>query len=162
MGQIILKRTFGTCINPECRKKEVLLIKKTGLCLNCHSYKKKIEYLTKKKMKEGFKGFAGKRKATGELKIFVEIWNEREHVSEINGEEIPHFDIRCFSHILPKSLYPSFRLDKRNIVLKTPDQHLRWGEHKWTLKGLKEWEWVFMLERKLKREYNEKFNQNKF
>lgn len=69
-----------------------------------------------------------KRKPTGELKLFLEIYNERELKSFITERPIIYkpYDSRfvnCFAHVLPKSKYPKFRLNKNNIVLLTPYEH---------------------------------------
>lgn len=108
-----------------------------------------IELKEKKKSKP--KAF----KATGELEFFREIWSEREHVSEIDGK--PLGDIlnpMFFSHVLTKGAYPSFRLDKRNIFLKTPEQHQTWefGDRN-ELKKNRDWAKVFKRHDELKFEY---------
>ena len=68
-----------------------------------------------------------KRKKTGELDLFKEIWSERPHAcsccnSPLGNELQPIF----FSHLLAKSTYPKYRLDKRNIWLKCPTCHTQW------------------------------------
>jgi 5-methylcytosine-specific restriction endonuclease McrA len=65
-----------------------------------------------------------KRKATGEKKMFFEIWEEREHICEnclihLGSEPIVHY----FSHIKSKGAYPELRLDKNNIQLLCMDCH---------------------------------------
>ena len=67
-----------------------------------------------------------KFKKTGELSVFKEIWSERPHVCQVTDKPIYQFDIRCFSHILSKGSYPSYRKDKRNIWLVLPEIHDRW------------------------------------
>ena len=64
-----------------------------------------------------------KKKITGELELFKEIWNERAHVSEISGKPIPMFDINCFHHILTKGAFPEHRLNKENIIILTRSEH---------------------------------------
>lgn len=63
------------------------------------------------------------REPTGELNIFKEIWEEREHVSQLSGRTIPYFSIQCFAHILPKSTHSELRLNKENILLVLPVEH---------------------------------------
>ncbi len=101
-------------------------------------------------------------KKTGDLAFFEEIWAERPHVSEVSGEPLIEFDVRYFSHILPKGTYPLFRFEKRNIVLKTPDEHNKWQFAQHTLKGNVKWEWVFKRKEELTREYYERFYGKKF
>jgi len=64
-----------------------------------------------------------KRNKTGELELFVEIWDERPHVSFISGEPIRQFNVSCFAHVLNKNVYPELRLKKINIALITPEEH---------------------------------------
>jgi hypothetical protein len=70
-----------------------------------------------------------KSKSTGQMVVFREIWEERSHVSEVSGEPLGDVlqPIFC-SHLLPKGTYKKYRLDKRNIVLKTPDEHRLWHQ----------------------------------
>ena len=94
------------------------------------------------------------RKPTGELILFKEIYEERGPYSQISGEYV-EFNVWCFSHILPKGNYSRFRLDKRNIIIKTPQEHHAWHTETHKLKLLPEWKWVFELYEQLKIEYNE-------
>lgn len=60
-------------------------------------------------------------------KIFNEIWEEREHVSQVSGEPLvgkshPKWHWQ-FAHILPKSIYGKMKCDKRNIYLVTIEEH---------------------------------------
>lgn len=89
----------------------------------------------------------------GELQVFIEIWNERPHISEVSGIALKAFNVCNFSHILTKGAYPGFRLKKENIVLKTFDEHQMWEFQAHKLKELPEWKWVFELKQKLKEEY---------
>ena len=67
-------------------------------------------------------------KATGELQLFNEIWNEREHISEFTGKPLlPKGDYRWhhqFAHVLNKGRFPSMRLRKDNIFLCLPDEQM--------------------------------------
>lgn len=76
---------------------------------NTINNKKTIEYRPKKKY-------------TGELDLFKEIWDERKHVSEISGKPVL-FDPKCFHHILTKGAYPELRLNKDNIIILTKSEH---------------------------------------
>jgi hypothetical protein len=93
-----------------------------GVCIDCvfannHGGKNKQQvYKEKSKPK--------KHKKTGELDLFIEIWNER-----------PHYCVKCskwlgnslkpvfFSHIKSKGAYPELRLTKTNIELLCMDCH---------------------------------------
>lgn len=57
-----------------------------------------------------------KKKSTGELKIFLEIWEERDSWCEWCGTPIIEFNVANYHHIKPKSRFPELRLDKTNIV----------------------------------------------
>lgn len=63
------------------------------------------------------------RKATGELNMFREIWEEREHRCWITGNVINEPSPQCFAHILGKGGYPKYRLNKDNILLMDPHIH---------------------------------------
>jgi 5-methylcytosine-specific restriction endonuclease McrA len=61
-----------------------------------------------------------KRKATGERDLFLEIWNEREHIcsnkkcqKHLGEDPLAYY----FAHIKPKGVYPELRLEKTNIQL---------------------------------------------
>ncbi len=104
-----------------------------------------------------------RRKRTGELEIFKEIIEERGPRSQIFPfKELHGFDVRWFSHILGKQAYPGFRKNKKNIILKTPDEHDDWGNRRHKLKDKPEWKWIFDLEQELKREYYEQNKQTTF
>lgn len=115
---------------------------------------KKVYQLKRTRLKQKAK------RPTGELALFEEIWKERAHKSEVSGEPlVPKGHmlwINQFSHVLPKGLYKVFRLDKRNVLLKTSHEHHMWGTQTDKLKGLPEWQWVFQLAEALRIEANNK------
>jgi len=94
-------------------------------------------------------------KASGEGIMLLAIWNTRQHVSGVSGERLgDEMNAMFFSHILPKSVYPKFRLLDRNIVLMTPDEHHQWDhEPHSNIIGNPMWEKIFNLQEQLKREY---------
>jgi len=98
-----------------------------------------------------------KRKPTGELAMFQEIWDSmKEHKSFINGENIPFFDVSCFAHVLSKAenKFPKFKLYKKCVVLITINQHTQWDKGlREDLRKLPEWDKMFKLEAELKEEY---------
>lgn len=69
------------------------------------------------------KRYVYRRKPTGELKIFEEIWKERSHVSFLSGKPLGYFSVSFFAHVLAKGRYPRLRLEKSNIILLTPFEH---------------------------------------
>ena len=67
---------------------------------------------------------AKKRKITGERDMFIEIWNEREHICENCNQELSYEPrVHYFSHIKSKGAHPSLRLEKSNIQLLCMDCH---------------------------------------
>ena len=59
-----------------------------------------------------------RRKKTGEKKVFLEIWEEREHICTNCKEHLGSQPIvNYFAHIKPKSTHPELRLEKDNIQL---------------------------------------------
>jgi hypothetical protein len=63
-----------------------------------------------------------RRKPTGELKLFLQIYAERKGKCEITGYTIP-FNVRSFMHVLSKGAYPSLRLKADNIIMVQTDIH---------------------------------------
>lgn len=56
--------------------------------------------------------------------LFLEIWNERPHRSQISGDWLGREPLSCmFDHLLEKSKWPQFKYDKRNIILLTCSEH---------------------------------------
>lgn len=136
----------GKCIGTEtfvgCGNDNVYIVNRTRkLCDTCN--KKRLKPSTVQKT------------ATGELQMFKEIWSERPHISEVSGDPLPYFDVRCFSHLLPKGNYERYRLNKENIVLKTPQEHTDWhsiAESELWRKS--EWIWVLQKRDELRIQYN--------
>lgn len=99
-----------------------------------------------------------KKVVTGEGNLFEWIWNERKHVSFINGEPLGNDAMPfMFLHVLPKAQnkFPLFKLYPKNIVLGTWEQHDLWDNGlRSDLKLLPEWKAMFQLEAELKREYS--------
>lgn len=56
--------------------------------------------------------------------MFLEIWRERPHKSEISGKWLGNEPLSCmFDHLLEKELYPELKFEKENIMLMTCDEH---------------------------------------
>ena len=56
--------------------------------------------------------------------MFLRIWKQRPHKSEISGERLGTEPLSIFfHHILPKEKYKDTMLDEENIILLTLDEH---------------------------------------
>jgi hypothetical protein len=94
-----------------------------GLCLN-HIKRKPITpkrgglLVAKRDM------FVKKTKIETMRNLFLEIWKERKHYSEVSGDYLGSEPLSTFfHHILPKSKYPELEYDKSNIILLSLLEH---------------------------------------
>jgi hypothetical protein len=56
--------------------------------------------------------------------LFLQIWTNRPHKSEVSGEYLGNEPLTIFfHHILPKEKYPEAAFDEENIILLTLDEH---------------------------------------
>lgn len=56
--------------------------------------------------------------------MFIEIWNERPHRSEVSSVTLGYEPKgTMFHHILPKCKYPELAYEKDNIILMYPEEH---------------------------------------
>lgn len=82
-----------------------------------HKPRKKINPYVKKdpnKVEEGIKM----------KEMFLQIWKDRLHVSEVSGDYLGKEVLTIFfHHILPKEKYPEAKFDQDNIILLTFDEH---------------------------------------
>ena len=107
------------------------------------------------------------KKATGEKVLFETIWATRPHYSFISGialDDPPK--VHYFAHIIPKGLYPKFKLLDRNIVLLSEVEHhlFDFGSEKQredyvifmllNHRIVVDWDKLFKLVEELKQEYN--------
>jgi hypothetical protein len=68
--------------------------------------------------------FVQKTKIETMRNLFLEIWKERKHYSEVSGDYLGSEALSTFfHHILPKSKYPELQYDKSNIILLTLPEH---------------------------------------
>lgn len=145
----MFKPHYGICSNERCRRagQKVPVVVKKGLCDECNYAKKKagkpekrelndnikkkienyasiIQPKTIKKRDKGRKSIKKIYKTTGERNLFMEIWNERLHVSEVSGTPLGE-DPKAgfFAHCLSKGAFPGFRLRKDGIFLLTLNEH---------------------------------------
>jgi hypothetical protein len=57
--------------------------------------------------------------------LFMEIWRERPHYSQVSGKWLGKEPSSIFfDHLLVKELYPQFKFEKENILLVTADEHV--------------------------------------
>lgn len=65
------------------------------------------------------------KKATGELGLFLQLWQDRPHVSFLSGIPLDEFNVNMCSHILAKgqNKYPRFKLKPENIQFLTEMEH---------------------------------------
>jgi len=68
--------------------------------------------------------FVQKTKIETMRNLFLEIWKERKHYSEVSGDYLGGEALSTFfHHILPKSKYPELQYDKSNIILLSLLEH---------------------------------------
>ncbi len=128
----------------------------------CHSYRfakgycKYHQYLRTDRKKTSSKIV---KKATGEKLLFQTIYNTRERVSFLSGKKIFGV-VSNFAHVLPKGLYPEYRLYDKNIILLTPQEHYLFDfgteeqREKYTKENNCSWDEIYKLREELKEEYN--------
>ena len=81
---------------------------------------------------------------TDQAALFLRILSERGPYSEVSGNKLITDQKHKlfwwqFSHLLGKGRYPDYKLDERNVVLKTASEHIDWQERKQSLGGLPLW-----------------------
>ena len=93
-----------------------------------------------------------------------EIWDKREHFSEISGLPLPEPGTAqfhwCFSHILAKGAFGRYAMLAENIVLMLPQEHVNW-EHMteadkqkpWYLNYRENWDKLLLKEEELRQRY---------
>lgn len=125
---------------------------KNFIKFNAQSFK---PYPKPEKIVKTKKAYKYNRKPTGEKQIFLEIWNERPHSSQISNDHIPSPTPSNFLHVLPKALnkYPKLKLDKQNIILATEQEHHFWDNQRYIIKDDPQWSFMFELEQTLIKKY---------
>lgn len=115
----------------KCGYKRNIINKKHWLCAVCnHERLHGTSFSTRQGTQQPLKRTPLKktRKKTGELDVFNQIWEQREHISELSErglEEFKNTDFypNLFAHVLDKNKYSKFRLRKDNILLVHPEEH---------------------------------------
>jgi len=145
----VIPRKKKICVS--CEKEKYIYAKK--MCMGCYGRAQKGKTNeTKKNKRVGLLN-----NELSEIAVYNEIWSERVHRSEVSGEPLlpkghPMWHWQ-FSHCIGKGCYGKFKYDKRNIILKTPDEHILWENYKHKIRDNPKWKWVFELEEALKQEY---------
>lgn len=83
--------------------------------------------------------------------MFLEIWEDRPHLSEVSGKPlhpVGHWQWHWqFAHVLGKGSYPKYKLNPENIMLMLPEEHEKQESYQ-----------LFNEKRiKLKKEYHERY-----
>ena len=94
--------------------------------------------------------------------MFNYIWenteNKRCFVSDAPLKEFYGTNkwVNCFAHVIPKGLYPRFKLNPQNIGLLNPDVHWLYdrGTEKQRLESGHNFNPLYKLKEQLKQEYN--------
>ena len=98
------------------------------------------------------------------MKFFMEIWEHREHFSEISGIALRdpghaawHWQ---FSHTLAKGAFPKYAELPENICLMTAAEHIFWEnftakdyEKEMYLKNKENWDKLLLKEEELRQRY---------
>lgn len=64
------------------------------------------------------------KQSNSQKELFIEIWEEREHVSELSGKYLgDEMNAWFFAHILSKGSNPQLKYNKENIMLVTQEEH---------------------------------------
>lgn len=114
---------FVTCL--KCGRIARIVNRTKYLCDDCnyrrlHDGKSRFEVAKEKRKAKPIR----KRKATGELEMFKEIWEERPHVCVKCGKRLLEpLRPAYFSHIKSKGAFPELRLVKENVELVCPECH---------------------------------------
>jgi hypothetical protein len=89
-----------------------------------------------------------------QVELFRWVWENRPHRSEISGDPLGYeMNAWFFAHVLPKGSYRLSKLDHKNIVLMTPEEHTLYDHQ--TDKARKDvrYDWLFLYREHLTRQY---------
>lgn len=86
--------------------------------------------------------------------MFIEIWQEREHYSELSGEFLgDEMNAWFFAHVLSKGSYPHLKLVKENIMLATQEEHWQLDQNTHLAKSNPLYDAYFNKAQELKEKY---------
>ena len=165
MGNIKQKKKI--CI--QCKEEVYLFARK--MCKSCaYITKDKIPKEDKHKVKKKplfslDEDIIDKEPKESQYDMFLEIYNEREHISEISGKNLVDPEHKMFTwqfeHILPKGTYPDLKFDKKNIMLMTWQEHFDLTNNTSKTKEDSTYDTYFEIKQKAKEDYyNERNNKN--
>lgn len=87
-------------------------------------------------------------------KFYQEIWETRDHVSEVSGTPLgDQPNATYFAHILGKGAYPAFRHRKDNLMLMTFEEHYMYDHETHKAREDERFDKVFAKAEELKQEY---------
>lgn len=110
-----MMKTRGKCM--QCGRETLLANVTRQLCGDCN-YKRLHGGQSRYAVARARQPKKQKRRSTGELAVFREIWTERPHVCNRCGRPLgEELKVSYFSHIKSKGARPDLRLDKNNIEL---------------------------------------------
>lgn len=145
----MIERKKKTC---KCGCGEEGYIYARGMLLDCDRRENPHKHGKPKTTSKIVKNYV--KKTTGEKALFEALWLIRPHVSFVSDERVEPI-AHTFAHCIPKSLYPKFRLNPRNIVFLTPEQHYAFDfmseEDQRKLGG--DWDKLYTLRDELLKEY---------
>lgn len=118
-GQIV-KTIAGRLYCFNCNKKRLNDRKINEMVVSKNKGEQQVK---SKNYSKNSNGFITKRKTTGELAMFKEIFEEREKECTHCLKGLPYFNVSHFAHIKAKGKHPELRLDKNNIRILCFDCH---------------------------------------
>jgi len=115
---------YEKAICKKCNYPKYIVNKTYGLCDDCnyarlHKGKTKYQVANEKQRSKPVK----QSNKTGELEMFWQIWEEREHICVHCKKKLYEFNVWYFAHKKPKSTHPELRLVKENVDIQCSDCH---------------------------------------
>ena len=155
-----------------CHGKERFIVKKILPNKYCHEgnqtrLKARKEVRESNDTKKPRKSLSRYRKPTGEKVLFDMILFTKPNISFVSGKKLTDWDkknYQCCMHVLAKGGYPSFRLNQKNIVFGTAEEHrlfdqgteLQRQQYQNRTPGC-DWQKLYDLKEQLRIEYNKAY-----
>lgn len=118
--------SYKECKN--CGQVRYIVNRTKCLCDDCN-YKRLHKGMSRLEVKrqQAHPNKHNKRRKTGELALFKEIWGERSHICTHCGKVLLEpLKPAYFSHIKSKGAFPNLRLEKSNIELVCMECHQKY------------------------------------